>query len=226
MKINLLCALSVLSIAACGGGGSDPTPAAPAAPAAQPAPPTVTATGLIVIGNSITYVPETPPDWPHSNGMAASAPEKDFAHLTAAGLGLPAPEVHNFADLERIAPGSAERIPALTANVTPRTIVVIELGDNLQPENFPNFPSPYGQLLDAVQGALKLACVSTWWTDPVKDAMIKTACEAHGGVFVFIGDVQAMRLDPVDVYSNPGIDHHPQDPGHAMIAKRVLAALR
>jgi hypothetical protein len=193
-----------------------------------------------VIGNSISIVQGTPgTDWDHTSGMAASDAAHDWVHLVAAGLKSSSVSVSNFADLERnpadpinkidLATPMATQIATHAAGIDAHTIVVVELGDNAPQGGSADFTANYGKLLDAVSARAALACTGTFWFDPVRDAMIKAACEAHGGHYVFIGNI---RPDPSnrDFIDGPqfsaAINGHPHDWSMAVIAKRVLAALQ
>ncbi len=190
-----------------------------------------TPTKLVVIGNSLTVHGVAPGLWDHVSGMAASDADHDFAHLVGRGLGLPATAI-NFADLERNpadainkidfnTPVEAE-IAADTASIDARTVVVVQLGDNA-PAGSTDFPAAYAKLLDAAARARSLICVSTWWLNPTKDASIKTACEAHGGRYVFIGDIYPARQDALVQGEDPAVMRHPHDSAMAEIAVRLLA---
>ena len=155
--------------------------------------------------------------------MAASAPEKDFAHLTAAALHLPLTAL-NFSPLEKDPPGNVWQIPSYVQGATSRTAVVVELGDNVAEGGAPAFAPAYSALLDSLHVA-KLVCVSTWWRDDAKDAVIRQACTNHGGTFVFIGDIYPARADDIGRYANVDVDRHPHDWSMQHIAARVTAAL-
>ncbi len=211
---RLLVALCVVA-SGCGGGGDSGRPAA---------------TSLFVIGNSITaHGPSPGIGWEGpARGMASSAPERDFAHLTAVALGLPV-TIQGFVPLET-APGAQSQaiIEAKVAAVTSGTAVVVELGDNAGAVS--DFAPAYAKLIASVRHANRLACVSTWWVRPEMDAMIRAACEAAGGVYVFVGDV---KTDPANrdlldgpQYADPGVQDHPHDWSMAVYAQRIADALR
>lgn len=206
-------------LTACGGGGSEEVQAAQAV---QPL-------TMNFIGNSLTYHPVIPgTDWDHASGMAASDWSKDYAHVAAADLGLGL-VVQNFADLERQGAEYTASIPARTAGIDGHTIVVVELSDNATTGD-PAWPTAYSALLDAVSARHSLYCLTTWWRDATKDAMITAACTAHGGLVVSIGDV---RIDPANrdhtegrQYTDSGINGHPHDWSMAVIGHRLAATVK
>lgn len=215
--IIILFVAGVIGLIGCDGGSSVPAPAVKAAP-----------TDLVVIGNSLTkYGPVPSIDWYGSWGMAASAGDKDFAHLVASSMHLPLTSATSFSALELTPAASAADIPAMAMPVKSTTMVVIQLGDNVQLSVVPDFAPQYGKLLDAVNKARMLICTSTWWKDDTKDAVIKTACTEHGGRYVFIGDI---RTDPANLdglgvpFSNADVNAHPHDWGMARIAERIVSA--
>jgi hypothetical protein len=232
-----------LAFAGCGGGGGSTAPTATAAapavdqpqPAPQPAPqptpqPTPPIAGaqfsdLLVIGNSITKIgPSADFAWTGDWGMAASSADRDFAHLTAAAMHLPLTAL-NFSPLEKDPPGNVWQIPSYVQTATARTAVVVELGDNVVAGGASVFAPAYGALLDSLHVA-KLVCVSTWWRDDAKDAVIQQACQAHGGSYVFIGDIYPQRADDIGRYADVNVDRHPHDWSMQVIATRVTAALQ
>lgn len=214
-------ACALVALTACGGGGTEDPQELPK---------------LLVLGNSITFAPATPSlPWDHGSGMAASDAAHDFAHLVGTSLGAAVSAINvsrqglegngivdaiNQVTVYPVTAAIAEDI----AGVDAQTTVIVELGDNVQ--DIAAFTPVYGQLLDAASKGRRLVCLSTWWRNDAKDAMMKTACLAHGGAWVFIGDILPVRQDDVGRYSNPAVDGHPHDWSMGMIAQRVLVALR
>lgn len=209
-----------LLLSACGGGGQDeaPTTATPAA-----APPTITA--LHVIGNSLTlHTPIPEIDWFGSWGMAASSADKDFAHVAAKALGVPL-QVRGFSGIEYDFATYIPHIGDVTFEITPTTAVVVQLGDNVQVPTLAEFEPAYSLLLDKAMKGSVLLCLSTWWENPAKDVVIKRQCEAHGGRYLYIGDIYPTRKDVVGTFTNLGVDKHPHDWSMSVIGARVAAAL-
>lgn len=205
----------VLALTACGGGGSSDTPA----------PPPAKATALLVLGNSLSIHPvDASLGWDHVSGMAASDAAHDFVHIVAAGLGA-TPTALNIGQLELTPVESAPLIPTSTASIDAHTAVVVQLGDNGGADFIAGFPAAYSALLDAAAGAKSLACVSTWRENDAKDAVMKAACEAHHGTFVYIGDIFPVRTDVIPAGENGGVASHPHDPSMAIIAQRILTTL-
>jgi alpha-galactosidase len=184
---------------------------------------------LVVIGNSITHHDYYPSiGWTGNWGMAASAEDKDFAHLSAAGLKVPL-TAENVADLERNpASQMSTIIPQATAVIDRNSIVVVELGDNVA--DITAFQPAYRELLRAAgkSSPLYLVCLSTFWEKPNYDSVIKSECTAAGGTYVYIGDIYSSTANPdyvTPVFSNPDVNGHPHDWSMAKIAERIVSAV-
>ncbi|MET3373582.1 alpha-galactosidase [Variovorax boronicumulans] len=183
---------------------------------------------ITFIGNSLTlHTPKKELGWSNSWGMAASAQDRDYAHRTGAALGLPV-SVFNLAALESDPENNLSRIAEVTRDIRATTVVVVELGDNVQPASQEKFIDAYERLLDAAKG-LQLICLSTWWKNEPLDRVLEQQCVSHGGRYVHIGDIRAdaARLDAGGPqFSDPGVNAHPHDSGMAMISERIVAAVR
>ena len=183
----------------------------------------------VFIGNSISYSIATPSmGWDHTSGMAASSTETDFAHLVAASLGIESPSITNFSALERDPAANKWLIPDFTSGIDEATAVTIELGDNVALARLSEFADAYDALLAAAGHGRSLVCVGTWWEEESKDAVIASTCQAHGGTYVYIGDI---LLDPANrdrlegpQYTDPSVQDHPHDWSMARIAERIAAA--
>lgn len=215
-----LAILALACLQACGGGSDAPAPRA-----AQ----------LMVIGNSLATHPITASlGWDHVSGMAASDAAHDYAHLVAAARGESV-VARNFASLERNPADPINTIDTTTpmklliesfvAGIDVSTDVVVQLGDNAPVGGSADFTTNYMALLDALPPHRSLVCVSTWWQDDAKDAMIKASCAAAGGVYVYIGDIYPTRKDVIPAGQNSGVAEHPHDPSMAAIAARITAQM-
>jgi hypothetical protein len=185
-------------------------------------------TKLVVVGNSITHHGPAPSiGWQGDWGMAAPSADKDYSHLVAATLHVSL-SVNN-SGIESDPSGALSQVPAIASKIDPATDVVLEFGDNVHIISAEAFGSAYDQLAAAVAKGHALVCVSTFWQNPAIDQVIKSACEAHGGHYAFIGDIFLNPANPdrqSTAYSNWQINVHPQEWGHAQIAARVLQQLQ
>jgi hypothetical protein len=197
---------------------------------------------VLFLGNSITRHGAAPNiGWNDDWGMAASALEKDYVHLVAAGLTSLAgkkPEVKlaNIADFERNL-ATYDIAAKLKAEFDFKpTLVIIALGENVpglkNDEAKAQFKASLGKLLAAAKdsGAKPTLIVrSCFWSDQAKDAILQQACTAAGGIWVDIG---ALGKDESNYaraerkFEHAGVAAHPGDKGMAAIANAILATLK
>lgn len=161
---------------------------------------------LSVIGNSITRHPPRPEiGWNNDWGMAASSPEKDFAHLIRAN------KIDNFVGFE----SSPLTYDMSNFEKMKNDIVVIKLGENVG--DFAAFDFQYQKLVDYFQPS-QVICVTTFWpskaNETIKIAKNCTIVEAT------ISKPELML--PKD--SNPYWSH-PNDEGMSEIAKLIESVL-
>lgn len=114
------------------------------------------------------------------------------------------------------------------------SLAIIELGTNdIDRTNVADFASAYSSVLGRVAPAndvQRLVCLGVWG-DPRRsapyDEVISESCTGSGGEFVPISDLYIANGlrgnvdDPLATSDN----FHPNDSGHASIARRVLVAL-
>jgi hypothetical protein len=159
--------------------------------------------------------------------MAAPFAAEDFSHLVAATRGVSL-SVNNLS-IESDPSGALSQLPAIVSKIDPSTDVILEFGDNVHTISRDAFGSAYDQLATAVATGHRLVCLSTFWQNPNVDSAIKASCEAHGGHYVYIGDIFTDAENPdrqSTAYSNWMVNIHPQSWGHARIAERILLQLK
>jgi len=202
--------------------------------------PDVNASRVLFLGNSITrHSPLAKIGWTGDWGMAASAKEKDYVHLVAAGLAGPAgkaPEIRftNIADFERgLATYDIDARLKAEFEFKP-TLVIVAIGENvpaLQTDDAKaQFKSSLGKLLAKIRDAgATLVVRSCFWADADKDRILREACTAAGGIFV---DISALGKDESHYaraerkFEHDGVAAHPGDKGMKAIAAAILAALQ
>jgi len=198
----------------------------------------IDASRVLFLGNSITrHGPAPKIGWTDDWGMAASAREKDYVHLVAAGLaGMAgkAPEIQfaNIADFERHL-ATTDLDAALKAELDFKpTLVIVAIGENVASlgtdDAKAQFKAALGRLLGRWKGATLLVR-SCFWADPVKDGILREACREAGGIFVDIG---ALGKDESNYaraerkFEHAGVAAHPGDKGMKAIADAILAGLQ
>lgn len=193
---------------------------------------------MLLIGNSLTRHPVAPElGWAGNWGMAASSAENDYVHRTARQL------ERRQGPLEiTIIPGYplesqflADRPPTMPAIASASyDYVVVEIGDNIDFRH-PRanlFGQRYDALLSSLQNALRpdghLACLGKWWPNAAADAIMRSSCEKHGGIFVPLAPISAKPENHAAMeqnFANHGVAEHPGDKGMAEIAAQLSCAL-
>ena len=194
---------------------------------------------VLVYGNSITFHGRAPKlGWNADWGMAASAPEKDFAHLVVAGLEARRGEkadyrFRNLATLERGYVGADLSDAAdLAADVAyAPDYVVIAIGENVPPVDEAH-AAGYEKFLVALAKPLaesakrpQVVMRSPFWRNAVKAACTARAAAAVGAAYVDAGPLcEADENMALGLFSHPGVAKHPGDLGMKRLADLILAA--
>ncbi len=196
---------------------------------------------ILIMGNSIMRNPPLPViGWTGDWGMAATAPEKDYAHqlvrlLGEKGLDL---ELHLA---ERDCPDCDGAIDEQIHNmdqvrrVRPR-YVVVQLAEHSGEIELRSgkMATQYRALLDSlrVAGVPRVYCVSSWGE---KDPQGPHAAAMHTALmdfpayrYVDISPVAADTLNYGDtaLFANPGVRWHPGNTGMLKIAETLASAIR
>jgi formylglycine-generating enzyme required for sulfatase activity/lysophospholipase L1-like esterase len=196
---------------------------------------------LLVLGNSVTqHGPLQSVSWEHNWGMAASAADKDFAHLLRGHLakasgGAVELRVKNIAGFERTLARydiAAELKEELAYGPT---VIVVAVGRNAKepgtPEEKNTYRTAFVQLLKALKEKSRAHMVvrSEFWAEPAKEAEVRQACEAAGVLYVDIGGPagDAAHLGSAErKYEHAGVGGHPGDKGMQVIADRLWEGMR
>lgn len=228
-RVVVLASLSWSVVAVCGESFGQGAPLA--APARR----------ILFLGNSITlHGPAPAIGWSGNWGMAASALEKDYVHLTSNALAKAwgaAPEimVKNIAEFERkfAAYDAAEKLRDAIA-FRP-DIIVVAIGENAPKlaakEEQTQFQQCLVKLLRAVQGERRPAIVvrSCFWPSPAKDQALKLACVEVGGTFIDIGGLSKNEANFARAereFKHKGVAGHPGAKGMQAIADAIVPAVK
>lgn len=196
---------------------------------------------VLFVCNSITrHGPAPKIGWTGNWGMAASAEAKDYVHLVVDAvtkLRGQKPEflVENVADFER-AYATFDLAAKLKeeAAFQPDTIV-LAIGENVPvlktDEEKTKFKDAVIGLLTTLKGDRKCTVYvrSCFWGNEAKDAALKEACTAVGGVFVDIGTLGKEEMNYARSerkFENDGVARHPGDRGMQAIADAIAAAMQ
>jgi hypothetical protein len=196
---------------------------------------------ILFLGNSITrHGPRADVGWSNNWGMAASAADKDYVHVLTRAIAkltgkTPEIMIEGIVDFERHSDTYDPAARLQKAVAFRADTIIVALGENVPALDTEaakaNFNERLLNLLNTLKDAGNPTIVvrSCFWPNEVKDAILKQACAAVGGVFVDIG---ALGRDPSNFasaersYAHAGVAHHPGDKGMQGIAAAILAALQ
>ena len=222
-----------------------------AATAADPAAPSnddrdvmlhgIKANRILFLGNSITlHGPAPDIGWSGNWGMAASAKDRDYVHLVLKAIAKtagrePKSLVANIADFERRLEtydmdSGLKRELAFKAD-----LVIVAIGENVPALTTEPAKAAFKACMTRLLKKLKqnshpvMVVRSCFWQDPVKDTILKQACDEVGGIFVdagALGKDEANSARSERKFSHAGVAGHPGDKGMSAIAEAILEALR
>ena len=194
---------------------------------------------VLVYGNSIAlHTPKPDIGWTGEWGMAASAREKDFAHLVVAGLESRRGEradfrIRNLALLERNYTTNLAEFAELAADVSwAPEYVVIALGENVPAIDAASAPA-YTRFLVSLARPLAesashpvVVMRSPFWRNDVKAACTASAANEVGAAYVDagpLGDDAANKA--IGQFEHTGVANHPGDLGMSRLANLILGAI-
>ncbi len=196
---------------------------------------------LFVLGNSIMLISRIDEiGWYNTNGMAASAPDKDFVHRLQNNL-------LNLNPLMQTSliggSGFENKFWEFDFNTSldehlrdyKPDLVIVRISENVSEQevnsrdNGAVFRQKYNQLLDKLTqfsgGKVKVVCSTSFWNNPrSREIIIQEAGKRGYPVADLYGELYN-RPDHVDFtatqYGNAGVAAHPNDRGHAEIARLI-----
>lgn len=188
---------------------------------------------MLIIGNSIMNHPPSPSlGWFNSNGMAASAPEKDFVHLlTAHMLALyPALLVKqqtggNFEGRFGTPDYSLDEFNQPLQEFKP-DLIVVRIGENVDDGQVANrnFEAQFRQLLERLASfsqPVRIVCTTSVWYKPNADAVIRKVTLEKGHTLVDLSFMIGQSQCFASQYQNPGVAAHPSDVGMQLISEMI-----
>lgn len=202
---------------------------------------------IVVLGNSMAHHGSLPEiGWNHNHGMAASAPERDYAHVLYAMTedALPGRRIgmliSNLADFERnFDTYDLDRLSALR-EFRP-DVVVIQLGGNtkFEGERTPElFEEKYSALIDYFKqdDDPVIVCVTNFFPSQDKDAIItRVASQTRSAVadlsMLLTEDEENYAKNEKDypgdrsVWLAEGIGIHPGDKGMENMSRKIFEAM-
>lgn len=192
---------------------------------------------VLFVGNSITrHAPKSEIGWENDWGMAASAKEKDYVHLTVKlleeKLGPVNYAILNCASWERCY-YEDERLNEYTeAKDFQPNIVIIRIGENIfsSKEQFDFHPiAPrYAKMVEYFSSnpQTKLVLTDLFWKNPAIDDAIHSVAKEKGYPLVSLGDLGENQENmAIGKFWHEGVAIHPGDLGMQRIAERITAAV-
>ncbi|GAB3687305.1 hypothetical protein GCM10027592_00670 [Spirosoma flavus] len=193
---------------------------------------------MMVIGNSImAHGPAPMLGWYNSNGMAASAPDKDFVHLVTAYLKTLDSSaefiLQTGGDFERFFGNADYSIDQFNQPVqqTQPDLIIVRIGENVddgQVNGTRDFEGNFRRLLERLASLnpsqpVKIICTTSVWDRPNTDAIIRKVTNEKGYPLVdlryMVGKSQYFAGME---YADPGVAAHPNDAGMKEIADRII----
>ena len=190
------------------------------------------------IGNSITrHPPNKGLGWTNDWGMAASAAEKDYVHLVARGLEKQtgrkaAPMIFGSGALEREYRDWEKTCDVLQGVVSNRPeIVVLAYGENANDltndVNAAAYERTYRRAVRMMKDVgARVVIRTSFWAKPRQHEMMQRIAREENVLIADCSDLgqkPEMRAD--GRFRHGGVAFHPYDPGMAVLADRILAAL-
>lgn len=188
---------------------------------------------MLVIGNSImSHAPAPDLGWFNNNGMAASAPEKDFVHLLTGRLRVLYPAMTvtlqsggNFEREFGTASYSFSEFNESLQQVQP-DLILVRLGENIDDSQVPRrgFETQLRQLLDGLANygrPVRVVCTTSVWQKPQADAIIRKVTTEKGHALVDLSCMVGQSQYFASQYTNLGVAAHPNDAGMQRITDLI-----
>ncbi len=191
---------------------------------------------VVIYGNSIAlHGPKSDIGWTNNWGMAASAREKDFAHLVVSGLekkhGAKAEfRIRNLAALERNFTTNIATVAEIRndAEWSP-DYVVIAIGENSPNIDAANeaayrkFLADIARPFAALEKKPKIVLRSPFWQNAAKAKCTSQAAAEVGAAYVDAGHLGAKAENKaIGLFSHGGVANHPGDLGMRRLADLIL----
>lgn len=189
---------------------------------------------VLIYGNSIAlHGPKPDIGWTNNWGMAASAPEKDFAHLVVAGLEAKLGKradfrIRNLATLERNFTTNVATVAEISADARWKPdYVVVAIGENAKGVDETS-AAAYGRFLADVarpfaDSGARIVMRSPFWKNAVKAECTAKAAAEVGAVYVDAGSLGSVDENKaIGLFPHAGVANHPGDLGMSRLADLIL----
>ena len=193
---------------------------------------------MMVIGNSImSHGPAPDLGWFNFNGMAASAPEKDFVHILTRHLET----LHTPVEVKLQSGGNFERQFGTSGYSLDEfnqplqefkpDLIIVRIGENIdegEVSGARNLEAQFGLLLDRLKTSnqpVKVICTTSVWGRPQTDTIFRKVCSQKGVTLVDLSGMVGQGQYFASQYENPGVAAHPNDAGMQRIADGIIEKL-
>lgn len=189
---------------------------------------------IVFVGNSITrHGVKEDIGWFHDFGMAASAEEKDYVHIVAAGVREKEDAAFCIAQVASwetdFKNGSAHFADFEAVRDFEADVIIMRCIENCQvsEEEMECFKTEYKRLIDYFNptGKAEVLLTTSFWHHPA-DKMIEAAATETGYPLIPLGDLgEDDAMKAIGLFEHGGVANHPGDAGMAAIAQRILEKL-
>jgi len=176
---------------------------------------------ILVLGNSIVYHSKAESlGWYGDWGMAASSPDKDFAHILKANI-----PNYNF-KIKNVAQWEQSFSTAFYGATEHYDYIFVKLSENVT--DLERYKEELPKLLKSYMDEnTKVFLISSVWFSPEKDLITKETAESLNQTYV---DISEMQLESTyyawNEYENGAVGCHPENRGMDFIAKKCLKSLQ
>ncbi|GAB3751253.1 SGNH/GDSL hydrolase family protein [Spirosoma pomorum] len=193
---------------------------------------------MLVIGNSITsHGPAPDLGWLNFNGMAASAPEKDFVHLLDTQLKALYPQatfqIQSGGGFEREFGKSTYSVDEFNAPLQQfkPDLIILRIGENVDEANAisRNYEGELRQLLTKLANygqPVKVIATTSVWSRALADSIMRKVVNEKGFPLVELNSMIGQGQYFASQYANPGVAAHPNDAGMQRIADLILEKIK
>lgn len=176
---------------------------------------------ILILGNSITYHSKAESlGWYGDWGMAASSPDKDFAHILKANI-----PNYNF-KIKNVALWEQSFSTDFYGATEHYDYIFVKLSENVT--DFKRYKEELPKLLRSYMDKnTKVFLISSVWFSPEKDSITKETAELLNQTYVDISEMQSNPIYyAIDEFEDLGVANHPSDKGMEFIAKKCLKSLQ
>lgn len=191
---------------------------------------------IMFVGNSITlHAPKPDIGWPHCWGMAASAKEKDYVHLTMERVRSIDPDpafcICQVWEWERnFTHGQDYYGNYAHARAFEADVIILRMIENCPKQDYERelFLEQYDGLFQYLNSTGKAKAIVTtgFWKHPADEA-IRAWARQHNVPLCDLGELgEQVGMKAIGQFAHSGVANHPSDAGMQAISDAIWAHLR